>query len=1095
MNNLTPKTQEEYSAKIPALQMLMTLGYDYLPPGQCLQMRGSEREVLLREVLIQHLQQHRYNVRGREHALSPNAIEQVVRDIATPAMNEGLLSANERIYHQLLLGITVTEFIEGKKESITVPLINWREMNKNSFQVTEEFSVLNSAGTFSRRPDIVCFVNGMPLVIIEAKRPDSHNPNKDMLKEGISQQIRNQKTDEIPHLFAYSQLLMSINGIDGRYATTKTDAKFWTGWKEEDIPADEVDALKNRPLSEQQKDLLFSQRDRASRRYFEQLWSEHVLATNQDILLVSLLGKQRLLKFIQYYILFDKKAGKIAARYAQAFGIERLIEQISQVAPDGHRQGGVLWHTTGSGKSFTMVFLTKALLLRDELKQCRVVVVTDRIDLEKQLARTFVSSGAFGSEIATKKEGEKAKVSSGRDLAKRIGHGQDRIIFTIINKFASASKLKECYNPSADMIVLVDEGHRSQGRENHERMRKALPNAAYIAFTGTPLLKDEKTVNKFGPIVHAYTMKQAVTDGTVTPLLYEERKPELIVNEKAIDNWFEMITASLSDKQKADLKKKFAKKGVVYSSDNRIELIAWDIATHFVSNFKQLDSGLKGQVATDSKTSAIRYKKHLDATGLVSSAVIISPPDSREGNESVDDKNVLEVQQWWKENIGTQDETEYTQETLADFATEGAPDLIIVVDKLLTGFDEPRNGVLYIDKPLKEHNLIQAIARVNRLHDAKKYGLLIDYRGILPALDTAIKDYQNIADRTQGGYAIDDIEGLYSQISTEYKRLPSLHKALWDIFRYVYNKGDREQYRMLLVPKWQEDSDGHSYDANQMIREDFYKALTEFGVCLKTALSSSSFFADSSFSEKDIAQYKKDLAFFEEIRRMAKRDAEETVDYSVYDKQLRRLVDKQVIGQGIKEPEGVYIVGELGKEADISTWTEEKARNETDIIKTRVKKSIEQELGDDPYAQKVLSELLKQVIREAEALFDHPIKQYALFKAFEEKVENRDIEGMPAELGDNRHAKAYYGVFHLILGEQRFKAMSENEINQFADEALAIDQVVTKAVAEYSLNPANIEAEIRKQLLPRLFKLTGMDNAKDIIEEVIRITRVGIAND
>ncbi len=1093
--NTTPKTQEEYSAKIPALQVLISMGYHYLPAEQCLALRGSEREVLLRETLIQYLHQYRFSLRGHEHSLSKNAIEQVVRDIASPSMNEGLLSANERIYNQLMLGITVTEFIDTKKESITVPLINWQDIDKNSFQVTEEFSVLNTAGTQTRRPDIVCFVNGIPLVIIEAKRPDNHNPNKDRLKEGISQQIRNQKVDEIPTLFAYSQLLLSINGIDGRYATTKTDAKFWTRWREEELTEHDFNEIKNKPLSTKQKEALFKQRDDAYRQYFETLWSEHIVATEQDSLLISLLKPQRLLEFVQYSILFDKKAGKIAARYAQTFAIKRLIEQISDITPEGHRKGGVIWHTTGSGKSFTMVFLTKALLLRDELKQCRVVVVTDRIDLEKQLARTFLTGGAFGSVIATKKEGEKAKVGSGRELAERIGQGKDRIIFTIINKFASASKLSECYNPSADMIVLVDEGHRGHGRENHERMRKALPNAAYVAFTGTPLLKDEKTVNKFGPIVHAYTMQRAVEDGTVTPLLYEERQPELTVNKKAIDNWFEKITASLSEKQRTDLKKKFAQKGVVYASDNRIELIAWDIAIHFASNIKSLRMGLKGQLATDSKVSAIRYKKHLDATGLVSSAVVISPPDSREGHESVDETTLPEVQQWWKDNVGTQADEDYTQKILQDFATEGAPDLLIVVDKLLTGFDEPRNTVLYIDKPLKEHNLIQAIARVNRLHEAKQHGLLIDYRGILAALDTAIKDYQDLAERTQGGYLLEDIEGLYHQMSTEYKRLPALHQSVWDIFKYVYNKQDLEQYRQLLVPKWQDDADGDSYDVNQMLREDFYHALTEFGLCLKVALSSSSFFADSSFSEADISQYKKDLLFFNNLRKIARQDAEETVDYSAYDEQLRRLVDKQVIGESVKEPEGVYIVGELGKEEDYNNWSEEKTRNETDIIRTRIKKTIEQSLDDDRYAQKVLSELLKEIIKAAEALFDHPAKQYALFKSFEEKVDNRDIEGIPEVLDDNRHASAYYGVFCLVLGEKHFDKMKNDETQEYINEALTIDEVVNQAVAEHSLNPANIEAEIRKQLLPKLFKLTGMNKAKEIIEEIIRITRVGLTKE
>ena len=229
--------------------------------------------------------------------------------------------------------------------------------------------------------------------------------------------------------------------------------------------------------------------------------------------------------------------------------------------------------------------------------------------------------------------------------------------------------------------------------------------------------------------------------------------------------------------------------------------------------------------------------------------------------------------------------------------------------------------------------------------------------------------------------------------------------------------------------------------------------------------------------------------------KIARQDAEETVDYSVYDEQLRRLVDKQVIGESVKESEGVYIVGELGKVDDINNWSEEKTRNETDIIRTRLKKTIEQNLSDDLYAQKVLSELLKAIIKEAEALFDHPIKQYALFNSFEEKVENREIEGIPAELDGNRHAKAYYGTFRLVLGEEHFNTMQENEIQQYTNEALTIDEVVNQAVAEHSLSPANIETEIRKQLLPRLFKLTGMDKAKEIIDEVIQITRIGLVRE
>lgn len=1089
----TPQTKEQFSAHIPALHLLSILGWEYLSAADCLNQRGGNREVLLKPVLIEVLKTRRFEYKGEWFPLSNNAIDQIVRELSAPPLHEGLIAANERIYDKLILGITVTEFMpDGKKHQPTIPLLDWHDPKGNRFQITEEFEVLSAQGTHTRRPDVVGFVNGIPLVVIEAKRPDSGNPNKSMVAEGISQQLRNQRLDEIPGFFAYAQLLLAVSHSEGRYGTTHTPAKFWARWREEEFTEEHFSRLKNAPLSSATKVALFADKPPKVKQYFESLWSANLLVTDQDRLLVGLLMPARLLELLRFYILFDKKVGKIVARYQQFFGIRALVSRIDRHRPDGGREGGVIWHTTGSGKSFTMVFLTNALILNDNLKDCRVIVVTDRIDLEKQLSKTFMSSGAFGSAIATRKEGEKSKATSGRDLAKRIGKSNERIVFSLIHKFNSASRLPECYNPSANLIVLVDEGHRSQSGENHERMRKALPNAAYVAFTGTPLLKDEKTTNKFGPIVHAYTMQRAVEDGTVTPLLYEERKPELDINEQAVNNWFEKITAGLSDAQKADLKKKFARKGAIYSSENRIELIAWDIALHFSENFKKLSLGLKGQVATDSKQDAVRYKKHLDATGLVSSAVVISPPDTREGNTEVDEASLPEVQKWWKAAVGN-DVEGYERQVLDNFASEGAPDLLIVVDKLLTGFDEPRNAVLYIDKPLRDHNLIQAIARVNRLHEHKRYGLLIDYRGILKELDTAIRQYQDLVSRTQGGFDIADIEGMYQQMSTEYKRLPLLHDALWTIFKDVKNRQDLEQYRQVLVPKLTEDAEGHSFDIRQKVREDFYEALTAFGVCLQVSLSSRAFFEDKSFPERLIENYKKDLRFFTDLRKMARRDALETVDYSAYEEQIRRLVDKQVIGREVREPEGVYLVNELGREPDSKNWSEEKTRNETDIIRTRLKKTIEQDLADDPYAQKVFSELLKQAIAEAEAMFEHPFKQYALFKDFEDKVAQRDIEGIPDAFGDNRHARAYYGTFKLVMGDEAFEEIDAKQRRVFVDEALAIDEAVRNAIAENSLNVQNIDAAISKELLPRLFVLMGLEKAKEVIEQIIQITRVGLS--
>ena len=415
------------------------------------------------------------------------------------------------------------------------------------------------------------------------------------------------------------------------------------------------------------------------------------------------------------------------------------------------------------------------------------------------------------------------------------------------------------------------------------------------------------------------------------------------------------------------------------------------------------------------------------------------------------------------------------------------------MDKLLTGFDEPRNAVLYIDKPLKEHNLIQAIARVNRLHEEKQYGLLIDYRGILEELDTSIRSYQDLANRTQSGYDIDDIEGLYQSMDTQYKRLPMLHDRLLSIFSGVKSKLDREQYRQVLMPEYAEDADGHSYDKQQKLREDFYEALTEFGLCLKLALSSRAFFEDGSITEQTILEYKKDLSFFVSLRMIAKQDAQETIDYSTYEQQIGRLVDKHVVGNAIQESKGVYMVGELGREPITEGWSEEKTRNETDMIRTRVKKTIEQDLAADPYAQQFFSDMLKRAIAEADALFDHPVKQYALFHTFENRLTNREVEGLPSILAGNAHARSYYGAFKLALGEDFPTDVNAADSQVFADEALMIEQIIDKAIAEHSLNTQDIEASITKGLLPRLFKLMGIDKAKEVIELVLQITRVGLS--
>lgn len=1082
-----PKFQEAYSAKIPALALLCNLGWTFLSPQQALAARGGKTsEVVLREVLRHELKKRRFMFTGREHSLSDKAIDSIISEVCSPALNEGLRVANEKLYNHLLYGISVPEFIDGKKANPTIALIDWHQIDNNSFLFTEEFTVLRTDGFQKRCPDIVCFVNGIPLVVIEAKRPDSNAQKGPTIEEGISQNIRNQNHDEIPHLFVYSQILLSINGVEGRYGTQGTKSEFWGMWREEDISDAEFHHLKNQALSQSQKDVLFNHRQATFLEWHEKLISGGKLAvTEQDMILIGLLSRHRLLEMIRYFILFDKKNGKIIARYPQVFGIKRLIERISLKQQNSGRDGGVIWHTTGSGKSFTMVFLSKALILHESLKQCRIVVVTDRMDLEDQLSKTFLAGG----ELSSKNDKDEAIATSGRRLATQISKGTERIIFSLVQKFNSAVKLAECYNDSADIIVLIDEGHRSHGGENHIRMKQALPKAAFVAFTGTPLLKDDKTTNKFGPIVHAYTMQRAVEDKTVTPLLYEERIPDLEVNERAIDSWFERITEGITAEQRADLKQKFAKRVQVYKTEDRIRLIALDIANHFVKN---IDEGLKGQIACASRLSAIQYKQFLDEADLFESAVVMSSPDTREGNTEFDDDAIPVVAKWWQKNVGSQSEKAYTKNIIERFDKDDKLKMLIVVDKLLTGFDEPKNAVLYIDKPLKEHNLLQAIARVNRLHPKKKFGLLIDYRGILKELDTTIAKYQDLASRTQGGFDINDITGLYSQMSTEYKRLPHLHDALWAIFKHVKNKADLEQLRQVLVPKMHEVS-GEMIDSHLKIREDFYQALTDFSSCYKIAVQSATFFEDRSFSDADRDCYKEALKQFSSLRQLAKRDAGEIIDYGKYEDEIKKLMDKHVVGVEIREPQGIYEVSKVGQQQKPENWTEDKTRNETDIIKTRVTKIIEQKLGDDPYAQEAFSQLLRQVIKEAEQLFDHPMKQYMLFTAFEERVKHRQLDELPDSFKGNRRAQAYFGAFKKVMPDA-FSNMMEEELQKWVNLSFNLDELITTAITENSINPQNIEAAVRKKLLPLLFKEcklidAGIDQAKTIIDLIVQSIR------
>lgn len=312
------------------------MGWSFLTTAQALALRGSTREVILKTRLIEVLQTRRFDYKGEWFPLSPSGIDQILRQVQTVNLPEGLLSANERVYQILTLGVTVTEFMsDGKRHQPTIALVDWNDAAANRWDVTEELEVLSTHGTHYRAPDVVAYVNGLPLVVIEAKRPDATHAGQAMVDEGISQQLRNQRPDEIPQLFAYAQLLLAVSHTEGRYGTTGTPLKFWARWREEQFGDAQLSEWKNRPLSTEAEATLLADKPAKLQTYFRELWAQPLLPTDQDRLLAAMLHPQRLLEYLRLFVLFDRKVGKVVARYQQFFGIRALLERVNQRTPDG----------------------------------------------------------------------------------------------------------------------------------------------------------------------------------------------------------------------------------------------------------------------------------------------------------------------------------------------------------------------------------------------------------------------------------------------------------------------------------------------------------------------------------------------------------------------------------------------------------------------------------------------------------------------------------------------------------------------------------------------------------------------------------------
>ncbi len=993
-------TTEKHVSQVPALALLSALGWEIVPQAEADALRGSNRKVLFPEVAVEQLLRiNRFTAKGREHTFDRSDAEEALRQLNPPSDRSlRLVDINRHTHETLVLGATIAKTVDGDKKSHGMRYVDWDSPENNRFQATPEFSVMRNDGKNTNRCDIVLLVNGIPFGVIENKAPGVE------MSKGAYQLIAYQAPDAIPSLFHTAQLLIAANKNDASYTSVGGSRKSYAKWREHhDEKA--LSKLVNQTLPLEVENALFAQPLADARRFFkEQRAAGEISVTEQDRLIYGLCRKERLLEFARIYSLFDDgdDGRRKIARHQQYFGVKAVVERISELGPDGARRGGLVWHTQGSGKSLTMVMLGVALSYEKQIANPRIVIVTDRTDLDEQISSTFKNC----------RKGVK-KAESGAQLLKLIQSKTTDVITSVINKFESAMEhASDFRDDDPNIIVLVDEGHRTQHGSLAAQMRRLMPKACYIGFTGTPILrKDKETADRFGGIIHKYTIEDAVKDGAIVPLIYEGRLVAMHSKKDDLDAMFELISAGLTDLQKIDLKKKFTKMSVVGRTEPALYARAFDISEHFAKNWK--GTGYKGQVVAPTKAAAIRMKELFEQFGQITSEVIISGPNQREGDEEVEGEGSPEdedsVKAFWNQMMAKYgDEEKYNRQVIKAFKGEGGPDVIIVVSKLLTGFDCPRNVAMYICKQMKEENLLQAIARVNRncelarpgrdidpddetSADVKTNGYIYDYEGLLCELNTAMLNYRNLQ-----GYDTKDIQGVVTPIVDEIRKLPALCAAVHDIFKAVKNKLDHEQLEQAL-----RDDD---------TRKEFSDRLGRFSKTLAKALGSTQ--AYDIFKAEEIEKFKGDWKRFSNLRRSAALRYQDAVDMREFEPKLLQLLNDNMVADPARQ---IIKPVDMSNPVKFQEAVEEAGGSQSAKNEGRgraMRRYLDGHLKhEDPALYRKFSEMLDESLAKYESgRIDAQELARQLEQLAKDIMAGKREKPLPASIAGNGDAEAFYGI-------------------------------------------------------------------------------------
>lgn len=1022
MEEKIPVANEMNTSQRPAIEVLQKLGYKYISEEENKNLRNNIlTDVIFKDILAKKLNEiNSYEYKGEKYKFSASTIGQAIKDLNEDLVT-GLISTNEKIYDLLTLGKSYQEnMVDGTKRSFDIKYIDFEHPENNDFYVTEEFSVLRMNGKDYARPDIVLFVNGIPLAVIECK--DVSVP----IIQAISQSIRNQKPDYIPQLFKFIQIVMAANKNETKYATCGTPDKFWSTWNEQYV--EKQNELLNKTVIGRQ-------------------------VTKQDRDIISLFEKERFLELIKDFIIFEAGTKKIC-RYQQYFAVKAMLERIKH-----DKKGGVVWHTQGSGKSITMVYITKKLMEDKEIQNSQVVIVTDRVDLDKQIHKTFNRIGV-----------EAARATTGNNLTELIKNEKIRVITTVVNKFETVVKSGVSVE-TPNTFILVDEGHRTQYGEINRRMQEVFKGAIYISFTGTPIMKRDRNIfDKFGGLIHKYSLDDALKDKAIVPLIYEGKMVDQEVSKEAIDMRLDMLTRNLTPEQKMAVMKKWSRFEKVASSEQRLELIAWDIASNYNQTLK--GTGFNAMLACNKKIEAVKYYNIFrDEFPELEVAVVISPPDMREGEGSIDEDTNDIVKKFYINAISNYKNEEEYEETIKSKFINGDIDILIVVDKLLTGFDAPKASTLYLDKQIKEHNLLQAIARVNRLCDGKDYGYIVDYRGLLGELDKALTMYQEAGLEE---FNEEDIKSSVYYIDTEINNMFEAYEKLKDIFKDIKNKNDLEEYEIFLE--------------DEKIRKDFYDKLCKFGSMLGIILPSDQ--AYYKIGKEKTSELRKALAFYQKLRATVKLRYSETIDHKEYEAKMQKLLDNYVVAKEmmrITEPVDITDAENFDKELE-KMGTD---RGKADTIRTRLTRTISEKSKEDPAYYKKFSTRIEETI---EAYRNRRITDSEYLQKMQDIKEDfrKGNSGIvyPSNI-TTENSRAFYGVIY----DKLIPIMKENaNIEEIGEIALTIQrEIESKIKRDWHYN-TDIHNEIAQAIDDTIFMYATRKNIKldldeldKLIEEIINI--------